>query len=162
VKYDPEVRAAIAHWGPALGVSISPALVHAVIEKESTHGHKLVTDEPGGHHSYGPMMVLDTTATNYGVGDPATLQAPALGIWYGVRNLAEMLKTFRGDVAAAVSAYNTGPSRAHRNAAGKFPNQAYVNKVLLFWRVYGGAAGAMVVLAIVGAALWRARRRRAA
>lgn len=165
MKYDAEIAAAIAHWAPQLGVALTPALVHAVIQKESSHV-KLVTDEAGGHHSYGPMMVYDTTAIKYGIADPTTLQNPALGIWYGVRNLAEMLHTFRGDVPAAVSAYNTGPAHAKRNAAGKFPNQPYVDAVLSFWNSYKGkaVAGGGAILAIVGGLLIARslRKRRAA
>lgn len=165
MKYDAEVASAIAHWAPALGVSIPASLVHAIIQRESSHGVQLVTAEPGGRYSYGPMMVLDTTARAYGVKDPATLKAPALGIYYGVRNLAELLRQFKGDTAAAVSAYNTGPVRAKRNAAGKFPNQAYVDAVLKFWKQYGGAvaAGGGGALLLLLAGLWLvARRRRAA
>lgn len=165
MKYDAEIASAIAHWAPALGVSISPALVHAIIQRESSHGAQLVTAEPGGRFSYGPMMVLDTTARAYGVADPASLKDPARGIYYGVRNLAELLRQFRGDVPAAVSAYNTGPSRAKRNAQGKFPNQAYVDAVLGFWKRYGGAVaagGGVLVLLVLGLLLLRSRRLRAA
>ena len=153
MKYDAEVAAAIAHWGPALGVTVDPALVQAIIQRETSHGATMVTAESQGRFSYGPMMVLDTTAKAYGVADPATLKTPALGIYYGVRNLAELLRQFKGDTAAAVSAYNTGPSRAVRNAAGKFPNQAYVDGVLGFWKLYKGAVvggSSMIVLALVG------------
>lgn len=163
MKYDAEVSAAVGHWAPALGVSIPPSLVHAVIQNESTHGLHLVTAEPGNRFSYGPMMVLDSTATKYGVADPSVLQDPALGIWYGVRNLGEQLKTFKGDIPAAVSAYNTGPSRAKRNKAGKFPNQPYVDKVLGWWAVYRGALAGIGGALLLGGALYfalRARRSR--
>jgi hypothetical protein len=159
VKWDKEVRTAIAHWGPALGVTIDPALVHAVIQRESSHV-KLVADEPGGHKSYGPMMVYDVTARAYGV-DPLALMVPAVGIYYGVRNLAEMLHTFPGDTSAAISAYNTGPARARRNAAGKFPNQSYVDAVRGFWKLYGGAAAGGGALLAVLAGVWLLLRSRA-
>ena len=154
MKYDPEVSSAIAYWGPHLGVRIDPALVHAIIQKESSHGAALVTAEPGGRYSYGPMMVLDTTATAYGVADPSTLEDPATGIYYGVRNLAELLKQFGTDTAAAISAYNTGPTRARRDASGNFPNQAYVNAVLTWWRVYGGTVGIGVAIMVALVGLW--------
>ena len=153
MKYDAEVTAAIAHWGPALGVTIDPALVQAIIQRETSHGDTMVTAESGGRYSYGPMMVLDSTARAYGVADPATLKAPAVGIYYGVRNLAELLRTFGSDTAAAISAYNTGPSRAVRNSAGKFPNQSYVDGVTAFWKLYRGAlvgGSSMILAAIVG------------
>lgn len=166
MKYDADVASAVAHWAPILRVAIDPHLVHAVIERESRHGLWLETAETRGRKSYGPMMVLDSTARDYGVSNPAQLKDPALGIYYGVRYLGEQLRRFPGDVARAVSAYNAGPGNARRNAAGKFPNQEYVDAVVGFWRVYGGAAGvgaAALALAAVGFLLWRgARRRRAA
>ncbi len=162
MKYDAEVRAAIARWAPGL----DPALVHAVIQKESSHV-KLITSEPGNRFSYGPMMVLDSTARGMGASNPAALMVPAVGIDYGVRYLADMMRRFPGDSARAVSAYNTGPGNAVRNAAGRFPNQDYVTKVLGFWKLYRGAgagAGALVVFALVAGAAYalKAGRRRAA
>ena len=161
MTYDAEVAAAIAAWQDTAGMAIDPLLVHAIIQTESSHGASLVTAEAGGRYSYGPMMVLDTTATAYGVSDPSTLKDPALGIYYGVENLAELLAQFDGDVAAAVSAYNTGPSRAVRNAAtGKFPNQAYVDTVYRWWTLYKPAvAGGLAVLLVLGLAFLVLRHR---
>lgn len=164
MKYDTEVATAIRYWSPTLGVSIDPKLVHAVIQKESSHGLHLVTPESKGRYSYGPMMVLDDTARTYGVTDPSTLKDPAKGIWWGVRYLAGLLKQFPGDTDRAISAYNTGPGNAKRNAAGKFPNQPYVDAVKGWWRIYGGAAAggaAAIAGLLVGVfLLLRARRRR--
>lgn len=166
MKYDAEVSRAIAKWQPVYGVTIPPELVHAIIEKESTHGLYLQTDETKKRRSYGPMMVLDTTATSVlGVADPASLKDPARGIWYGVQYLAQLLKRFPGDVARAVSAYNAGPGNAKLSTAGKYPNQDYVNKVLAFWKRYRGAvvavAPAAALLLIGGLLLFSARRRAA-
>ncbi len=166
MKYDAEVAQAVAHWGPHYGIAIDPALVHAVIQRESTHGAKLSAAEPGGHWSYGPMMVYDDTAHAYGISDPSLLKDPALGIWYGVRYLGQQLKTFWGDTARAVSAYNAGPGNAVRNrTTDRFPNQPYVDAVLSFWNRYKGAVtGGAAALVIVGGLTWYllARRRRAA
>ena len=167
MKYDLEVSRAIAHWEPRYGVTIPPALVHAIIEKESRHGAALVTIEPHGHKSYGPMMVLDTTAAGFGISDPTMLSSrPAIGIWYGVRQLAKLLAQFPGDTARAVSAYNTGAGRAKQSAStGLFPNQQYVNDVLDFWSSYQGpvliAAAPIAILAVAGLLLL-ARHHRAA
>jgi len=112
------------------------------------------------------MMVLDTTATSMlHVIDPTTLRDPATGIWYGVQYLAQLLKQFSGDVARAVSAYNTGAGRAKLSAAGTYPNQGYVSKVLGFLKRYQGtavAAAPAALLLILGLLLSRRRRRRAA
>jgi MYXO-CTERM domain-containing protein len=163
MKYDAEVGAAAAKWGPHYGVAVDPHLIHAIIQAESSHGAKLVTDEPGGRRSYGPMMVLDTTAAGMGVVDPSLLRDPQLGIWYGVRYFAAQLKAFAGDTARAVSAYNAGPGNAKRSSSGQFPNQAYVNRVLAYWRLYGPAGAATGgALALAFVALFLARRRKEA
>ena len=159
MKYDAEVKSAIARVNPA----IDPALVHAIIQKESSHGATLVTAETQGRYSYGPMMVLDTTATSmFGVADPATLKEPATGIYYGVRYLDDKLGQYPTDVNAAIAAYNSGT--AHRAAGGGFTNQSYVDKVNGFWRQYRllapVSASAGLLLALAGA-VWlylRARR----
>lgn len=164
MKYDTEVRSAVAYWGALEHVRIDPLLVHAIIQKESSHGAVLTTTETKGRTSYGPMMVLDTTAAGFGVSDPASLKDPATGIWYGVRYLAGLLAQFPGDTARAIAGYNAGAGNARRNAAGKFPNQGYVDSVTGWWKIYAGAAGAglaAVGLLVMGVFLvLRARRRR--
>lgn len=167
MKYDAEVSRAIAHWGPAYGVVIPPALVHAIIQRESSHGRTLVTNEPRNRKSYGPMMVLDTTATSiFHLSDPSALKDPALGIWYGVAYLAQQLKRFPGDVARAVSAYNAGAGNARLNASGTYRNQSYVSAVLGFLKQYQGTVAVSAVplsLIVIGGLLYlTARRRRAA
>lgn len=164
MKYDAEVARAIDYWSRVFGVTIDPKLVHAVIQKESSHGLHSVTAESGRRFSYGPMMVLDSTARSFGVKDPATLKDPATGIWWGVRYLAEQLDNFPGDRDRAIAAYNAGPGNARRGAGGRFPNQAYVDAVKGWWRLYGGGA-AGIAATVLGVTvglflLLRARRRR--
>jgi soluble lytic murein transglycosylase-like protein len=168
MRWDAEVQAAVKRWAPVYGVTIDPALVHAIIQKESSHGTLLVTAEPGNRFSYGPMMVLDSTAKGMGVLMPSSLTNPALGISYGVRYLGGLLKRFPGDVARAVAGYNAGPGNAVRSSTtGKFPNQSYVDKVLGYWNSYKRqvtAAAPVAALVLAGAALlwFAARPRRAA
>jgi len=162
MKYDAEVTGAIARWGPGYGVTIDPHLVHAIIQRESSHGAALETAESRGRKSYGPMMVLDSTALSLGAANPASLKDPATGIWYGVKYLASLLAKFPGDTARAISAYNTGPGNAVRNSSGRFPNQSYVDAVLRWWRIYGYAvAGGAATLGLVAFALflWSQMRR---
>ena len=167
MKYDAEVASAIAQ----VDSTIDPALVHAIIQVESSHGAHLVTAESGGRYSYGPMMVLDTTATGYGVDDPTTLASnPALGIYYGVLYLDSKLANYPGDPNSAIAAYNSGTARY--NADGTYINQAYVDRVLGYWQQYrtagaalaGGAAGAGLLLAVAAGVFvfLRSRKGRAA
>lgn len=162
MKYDAEVARASARWG------VDPSLIHAVIEAESSHGAKLVSAERGGHLSYGPMMVLDSTATSVlGVSDPATLKDPATGIWYGTQYLASLISWAGGNINKAVSAYNAGKGNAKPNPSGLYPNQSYVVKVLGYLNTFKRAVAASAPVAVpllllaVGVLVF-ARRRRAA
>jgi hypothetical protein len=150
VQYDSEVKAEVDRYA-RLGTTVDPLLVHAIIQRESSHGVTLEVVEPNGHHSYGPMMVLDDTATAYGYIPTDLRDDPGVGIVVGVRYLVDLMRRFPGDVQRAISAYNTGPGNANRNAAGKFPNQTYVDAVNGWWRLYGGGAvgAAGVVLGVM-------------
>jgi soluble lytic murein transglycosylase-like protein len=162
MRYDAEVSSAIARWAPVYGVTIDPALVHAIIQKESSHGATTVTAESKGRRSFGPMMVLDSTARSLGASNPAALQDPATGISYGVKYLASLLRQYGGNVVRAVHAYNGwggGPVTDTPNA--------YVNAVLGFWNTYkrnarvAVPATALLALGVV-VYLLAAPRRRAA
>lgn len=152
--WDAEVRAAVNQAQARYAVTVPPALVHAVIEKETRHGALPITGtlEPNGHKSYGPMQVQDVTAAAHGISDPTTLAIPSIGIRIGTYELARLLNLFPGDTPRAVAAYNAGAGNASRNAAGKFFNQSYVNDVLSFWSRYSGPAASGVTL-LLGAAV---------
>lgn len=169
MKWDAEVSAAVAQAAHNYGVAVDPALVHAVIEKETHHGALPITGtvEPGRHVSYGPMQVKDTTALMHGITDPSTLATPSIGIRIGTFELARLLRLFSGDTPRAVSGYNAGAGNATRNATGKFPNQTYVDDVLGYWRSYGPAIAGVAVLLValaIGALIYlhRTSRRRLA
>ena len=147
--WEREVQLAVARWGPPYGVRIAPALVHAILEKETAHGRNPAylkaggaVREPDGDYSYGPMSVKgDTARTELGVGDPRTLVFPAAGITAGVHYLAILLKSLKGDVNRAVTAYNgSGPAA-----------RAYAAKVLGMVKQYAGVA--VPVAAILAFAL---------
>lgn len=166
--WDSAVRSAAAHWGPVYGVKVDPAIIHAIIERESRHGadanyvkYHGVVPEPGGHLSYGPMQIYDDTVrTVLKLGFPAADLAshPELGIWYGVKEFARRLKALGGDQVKAVSAWNAG-------IGGVGNNPAYVAAVLEFWKRYRTqvVASAAPLALIAGVALFvLSRRRRAA
>jgi soluble lytic murein transglycosylase-like protein len=167
MKWDAEVSAAVNQARRIYGTAPDPALVHAVIERETIHGALPITGtlEPDGHYSYGPMQVKDTTGAMHGVTDPRTLATPSIGIRIGTFELTRLLKRFPGDTARAVSAYNAGPGNARRSAAtGRFPNQPYVDAVLGFWarfkQIATASAPAVGVLAIAVLAWWFLSRSR--
>jgi soluble lytic murein transglycosylase-like protein len=167
MKYDAEVSAAVSQTRTRYGIALDPALVHAIIQKETLHGSLPITGtlEPDGHYSYGPMQVKDTTGAMHGISDPLTLAVPSIGIRIGTFELARLMQLFPGDTARAVAAYNAGSGHAVRNAAGHFPNQSYVDAVLGFWRQYqgavlGGGAALLALLALLFVTLRRRLSRR--
>jgi len=169
LRWDREVSAAVNQARANYGVAVDPALVHAVIQRESSHADTSAngTLEPNGHRSYGPMQVLDTTAQAHGINDPRTLVVPSIGIRIGTFELARLLRLYPGDTARAVAAYNAGQGNSARNAQGRFFNQPYVDAVLSFWRQYvqPTAVAAAPVAALLAAAvilLFLGRRRRLA
>lgn len=159
VSFTSAVAASVKKWGGYYGVAISPAVVLGIIQKESLGGRVLQVPEPNGTTSWGPMGVNDTTAQDLGVVPPSILRdKPELGIWYGVRWFASLLKKYNGDLPRALSAYNAGSGNAVRGATGRFPNQAYVDDVLRFAAGSGGGVMVVALVAIAGAALMRRRR----
>jgi soluble lytic murein transglycosylase-like protein len=154
MRWDPEVQAAVNQARRLYRVTPDPALVHAVIEKETIHGALPITGtrEPNGRISYGPMQVMDTTAVLHRVplAEARTLATPSIGIRIGTFELARLLTLFGGDTARAVAAYNAGPGNARRDAHGNFFNQPYVTDVLNFWQRFKTTA---VAVAPAGAGL---------
>ncbi len=160
-SYTNWVAAAINRWGPYYGVAISPAVVMGIIQRESIGGKVLEVPESNGTTSWGPMGINDVVAIDLGVSPASTFRdKPQLGIWYGVKWFASLLKKFNGDTARALSAYNAGSGNAVRNpATGRFPNQAYVDFVLKY--AGAGGAGILVVCAIAALVALRSRRKAA-
>jgi soluble lytic murein transglycosylase-like protein len=83
--------------------------------------------------SYGLMQVMYPVARELGMPEkdpPEFLFVPTIGLLYGCRKLRDVLGWAKGDVAAALAAYNGG--KTGDNKPGVFPkrNQTYVNKVL--------------------------------
>lgn len=156
------IAASVKKWGPFYGVAVDPAVVLGIIQKESIGGRVLQVPEPNGTTSWGPMGINDVVAQDLGISPPSILRdKPDLGVWYGVKWFASLLKKFKGDLPRALSAYNAGSGNAVRNAAtGRFPNQTYVDDVLRFARKYSGG-GAVVLALVIVAGVVLARRRAA-
>lgn len=92
--------------------------------------------------SYGLMQVMYPVALEHGMprqDPPEHLFIPVYGLQYGCRKLREVLAWAKGDVAAALAAYNGGKTRD--NAPGVTPkrNQLYVDKVLMALVVVRGS-----------------------
>lgn len=79
--------------------------------------------------SYGLMQVMFPVAQEIGFDhmDPEYLFVPAIGLEFGCRKFASLLRWAEGDVTRALAAYNGGQ---RGNVAPPFRNQAYADKVL--------------------------------
>lgn len=120
---------------------VDPALIKAVVKAESNFDPRAYRYEPHVAHlggpdaSYGLMQTLYSTARELGYsGQAEGLFDPATSLEFGTRYLKRQLVRYGGDVEQAVAAYNAGSAR--RLASGKWSNQAYVDRVLRFFREF--------------------------
>lgn len=104
---------------------VDPALVHALIEAESSWDPQAVS--PKG--ALGLMQLIPATAQRFGVADPFDARQNLDG---GVRYLRQLLERYNGDLQKALAAYNAGEGAVDR--VGGVPNYAetvrYVRKVM--------------------------------
>ena len=104
---------------------MDPALVHALIEAESSWDPQAVS--PKG--ALGLMQLIPATAQRFGVADPFDARQNLDG---GVRYLRQLLERYNGDLQKALAAYNAGEGAVDR--VGGVPNYAetvrYVRKVM--------------------------------
>jgi hypothetical protein len=124
--YHAEVNAAADRF------ALDPALLHAVIEAESSYNPNAVS----GKGAIGLMQVMPDTARRYGVG-PRELRVPARNIATGAQYLADLLRLFRGDIELALAGYNAGEHAVARYGHEIPPyaeTKAYVPRVVGFWK----------------------------
>jgi len=101
VPYGAEITAAAQRNG------LDPALLAGLIKQES--GFNPNAGSSAG--AQGLTQLMPGTARGLGVTD---LHDPVESIEGGARYLAQQLKTFNGDVARALAAYNAGPGAVQR------------------------------------------------
>jgi soluble lytic murein transglycosylase-like protein len=101
VPYGAEITAAAKKHG------LDPALLAGLVKQES--GFNPNAGSPAG--AQGLCQLMPGTAAGLGVTD---LHDPVQSIEGGAKYLAQQLKTFNGDVARALAAYNAGPGAVQR------------------------------------------------
>ncbi len=109
----------------ALRHGVSTRLALAVARAESD----FVPTRISGAGAMGVMQLMPQTALALGVSDPFD---PAQNADGGVRLLAELLTTYRGDVRRALAAYNAGPTRVTHKPASAWPAETrhYVARIV--------------------------------
>lgn len=92
--------------------------------------------------SYGLMQCLYVVALELGLPHdepPEHLFIPVIGLQYGCRKLRDVLGWARGDLPAALAAYNGGKTADNGPSVAVKRNQVYVDKVLsMLGKVQGG------------------------
>lgn len=110
----------------SLKYDVRPELLFAMMAEES--GCRI--DARSSKGAVGLMQLMPATARDMGILDPSPLRQNIFG---GAKYMALLLKTFDGDLATAVAAYNAGPEAVRRHK-GKIPpfkeTQRYVKRVL--------------------------------
>lgn len=150
------------------------ALAKGVTMQESRFDPGAYRAEPQiNDASRGLMQLLAGTAQAIGytgpIGDDSShtggLYDPQTNIDYGVRLLAENIRTAGGNLPIAISAYNAGfsaqrPGDAKRDASGNILNQPYVDAVTNYFNGYlaqaapsDGTQASTIDLAALAAAL---------
>jgi hypothetical protein len=155
LEWEHGLRSACTRYGAPVPI------IKAIIARESRFVAAARRDEAHlKDASIGLMQILLSTAKNAGYyGTAEGLQYPQVNIEYGTKYFATLLAAYKGDVQAAIAAYNSGSG--HRFVAdavnngfciirqngvciaryefkkGEFGNQPYVASVLDFARKYG-------------------------
>jgi hypothetical protein len=129
-------------WETAQRHGVDPYFVKAVVAAESSFDPKAYRAEPRiGDASYGLMQTLYRTAKDMGyTGAPDGLFDAATSLELGTKYLAYQLRRYNGRLPFAAAAYNAGT--AYVDSAGRFKNQAYVDRVMRFYQQFGGGGGA--------------------
>jgi hypothetical protein len=96
---------------------------------ESRSNPDLITYEPKVNgNAYGSYALLSPTAKELGWNgkDPEELLNPDINAKFAMRYLAQKIKIYKGDIIAALAAYNAGRCRIEH---GKIRNQDYIDNV---------------------------------
>lgn len=116
----------------ATETKLEPALIHAVIAAESNHNPSAISVKGAA----GLMQLMPKTAKQFGVNN---ILDPEQNILAGSQYLSALNKTYKGNIALALAAYNAGPASV-KKYGGRIPpykeTQHYVPKVLQLYQDY--------------------------
>lgn len=117
---------------------LDPALVRAIAHVESQFDSRAVS--PAG--AQGVMQLMPGTAKKYGTTDRGD---PAQNLEAGARYFRDLLDQYKGNVALALAAYNSGENNVERHARRVPPfreTMLYVPEVLTRYESYRRAEAA--------------------
>lgn len=123
----------------ALKYNVEPAQIRAHIKAESNWDPSASRYEAHlNDSSLGLMQVLLKTAREQSGNKNLTatqLLDPKTNIDVGTKYIAYQLKRYGGNVKDAIAAYNAGSAK--KTSSGLYTNQAYVDKVHGYYKLYG-------------------------
>jgi len=108
---------------------LSPELLHAVIQAESSYNPKAKSSAGAA----GLMQLMPGTASRYGV---TNIWDPSQNLEGGARYLRDLLDMFKNNLRLALAAYNAGENavKKYGNKIPPYPEtQKYVRKVIDFY-----------------------------
>lgn len=111
---------------------VDPALIHALIDRESGYDMKAVSRKG----AVGAMQLLPTTARSYGAHTPSVT---AQNIDAGTHYLRDLLHRFDGNLALSLAAYNAGEGSVARHGKNIPPfkeTMLYVPAILTRFEEY--------------------------
>lgn len=111
---------------------VDAALVRAVIHAESAFNAKALSKKG----AQGLMQLMPGTAKDLGVTNAFDIQQNIEG---GVKYLADLLRTFNGDIKLATAAYNAGPGavKRYKGIPPFAETEVYVERVGILHQRYG-------------------------
>lgn len=112
----------------AAAYGVDPSFALSIAQTESNFNPSALGPQTRYGRAVGTMQVLPSTCTQYGL----DANDPSENIECGVRDLADMLKRYGGNLSLAAAAYNAGPGNVDKY--GGIPpfreTMNYVEKVL--------------------------------
>lgn len=144
--FEPTARQVLDRWGPAaVGLSVNPMLLLAVVAQESEGNPNASRDEPQiGDESRGLGQVLRGTLEQMQAEGRVPRSVTHDDLWDPHTNLrvteaviVRQVGLYAGDLAKSISSYNQGTNlRPDSPRLNPPANPAYVNAVLAYYRWY--------------------------
>lgn len=119
----------------AIRTGTDPALIKAIMKRESNFKNYLKGPESKGRYSYGLMQILDQTAREvFGVYNYNSLFDPRTNLFYSTKLLKDLKRRYPNNIKHQIAGYNAGSAKF--NVLGNYINQKYVDYVYKWYKIY--------------------------